>query len=61
MTGDVPLGKACTGVCEKVVPLAFERVVISSIPQSGVIFGDHVLHKVSVEPSTPLAEGTGIV
>ena len=32
VTGNVPLGEACTSVCEEIVPLALERVVISSVP-----------------------------
>jgi hypothetical protein len=61
VAGDVTLSKACTGIREEIVPLAFERVVVSSVPQGGVVFGDYVLCKIGVEPSAPFTERAGVV
>jgi len=61
MAGNVPLGETGTGVRKEVVPLALERVVVSAVPQSGVVFGDDLLCQIGVEPSTPLAERARVV
>lgn len=37
VAGDIALGEASSGVCEEIVPFAFERVIISSVPQDGVV------------------------
>jgi hypothetical protein len=61
VTGDVSLCKAGTSVRKEIMPFAFERVVVSAVPQGGVVLRNQVLCKIGVEPSAPFAECAGVV
>jgi hypothetical protein len=61
VAGDVALSKTSASVCEEVLPLALERVVVGLISQYWVILCDEVFGQVGLKTPSPLAKCAWVV